>query len=114
MNNRLANEQKAVYKYDWDFGQLGALSGMFLATPARVKAAIGRSFDFGAVFGPRTYATGTIGPRDIELVSDDPADIAVSERLIGKDDICGLNPLMYWEDDWQSSSADVEHCSPHV
>jgi hypothetical protein len=93
------NEQKALYRYDWDFGQLGRLSGMFLAPPSQVEAAIGKGFDFGTVFGPRTYATGTIGLRDIELVSDDPADIAVLERLIGKDDIYGLNPLKRLEDD---------------
>jgi hypothetical protein len=93
------SEPKALYRYDWDFGQLGALGGRFLAPSAQVEAVIGRSFDFGAVFGPRTYATGTIGPRDIELVSGAPVDIAVIERLIGKDEIYGLNPLKYLEDD---------------
>jgi hypothetical protein len=95
MSNRLAKERKATDKYDWDFGQLGTLSGMFLAPPAQVEAAIGKGFHFGAVFGPRTYAAGTIGLRDIELISDDPADIALLERLIGRDDIYGPNPLKY-------------------
>jgi hypothetical protein len=34
---RRLGEQKAHYKYDWDFGQLGRLSGMFLPLPAQVE-----------------------------------------------------------------------------
>jgi hypothetical protein len=93
------SEQKALYKYEWDFGRLGTLSRLFLARPSQVAAAIGKSFDFGEVFGKHSRVIGAIGPGDIELVSDDPADIAVIEHLIGKDDISGRNPLKYLQED---------------
>lgn len=86
-------EQKALYKYDWDFGRMGKLSGLFLALPSQVKAAVGQTFDFGEALGKHSEITGEIESDDLKLVSDDPADVAVIERLFSKDNICGHNPL---------------------
>lgn len=87
------SEQKGLYKYKWDFGRMGRLEGLFLALPSEVQSAIGKEFDFGEALGKHSEIEGEIEPDDLKLVTDDPGDVAVIERLFGQDNICGRNPL---------------------
>lgn len=98
------NEQKALYKYDWDFGRMGKLSGLFLALPSQVEAAIGKTFYFGEVLGKHSEIAGTIDPGDIELVTVQADDVQIFERLFLKDDISGRNPLKYLRGDYECES----------
>lgn len=112
------SETKALYRYDFDFGRMGKLSGLFLAEPSKVKAAIGKTFDFGEALGKHSEIYGTIEGDDLKLVTDNPAEIEVVERLFGKDDICGRNPLKYLRGDYEcegcgccyDSEEEAENC----
>lgn len=105
------SEQKALYKYGWDFGRMGTLSGLFLALPSKAEAAIGKTVKFGEVLGKHSEIECEIEPDDLKLVSSNPADIEVFERLFGRDDICGLNPLEYLQGDYECEGCGERHDS---
>ena len=105
------SEQKGLYKYNWDFGRMGKLGGLFLAPPLEVEAAIGKNFNFGEALGKHSEVKGRIEHGDIELVTIVPADIEVFERLFLKDEICGRNPLKSLVGDYECEGCGADYDS---
>jgi hypothetical protein len=83
---------KAIYKFYWDCGRQGYLSGIFVADKNEVENAIGQRLYFGEVLGKHSEVYGELEASDLEMVSDSPSDIEVFERL---DLTSGRNPLNY-------------------
>lgn len=89
---------KKVYKFYWDCGRAGDVQGIFVADSDEVDRAIGRGVDFGEVLGKHSQVYGTLDREDLTVVADDPHDVELVEKIIGKG--FGHNPLEnLYEDD---------------
>lgn len=87
---------KCIYKFSEQCGRMGSLDGVFIATPARVKKAMGRTAHFGEVLGKHSDISVVLGDDNVTLASDDPAAVKVVSDL----DLCtGFNPLDYLGED---------------
>lgn len=82
---------RGIYRFHWDCGRGGALSGLFIATAEEVASAIGKTAYFGEVLGKHSDVRGKIEEGEIVLISDAEADIEVFERLKLTS---GHNPLL--------------------
>ena len=82
-----------LYKFYWDCGRQGSLSGIFTATEEAVKGLIGKYVYFGEVLGKHSEVEGPIEDGEIVEVTDDQAFIARAKEydLIPT----GFNPLDY-------------------
>ena len=88
---------KRLYKFHWDCGRMGALTGVFVATPAEVQAAIGLEVDFGEALGKHSEIFGPLDAEDVTEITGSPEAIRVfEEHLAGS---VGWNPLRHLQDD---------------
>lgn len=89
---------KAIYKFHFNCGRMGDLHGLFIAEMVKVSdlVASGREVHFGEVLGKHSDISGPIEGTDLTLLSADPADIAVFERLNAS---VGFNPFDYIEEE---------------
>lgn len=89
----MANE-KAVFKFNADFGRQGDLTGLFIATKEQVETLIESGIEvyFGEVLGKHSEIYGSIEQKEISLVSDNPEVIKVIEDF---DLTSGYNPFDY-------------------
>lgn len=85
-----------IYRFYWDCGRNGDLSGIFIADADAVEKIQGKEVYFGEVLGKHSDIHGTIDPGEITLVSDKPSDVEVFARL-GLDN--GYNPFSYLGED---------------
>ena len=85
---------KGIYKFHWYCGRQGDLNGLFLADSDVIEKSIGKHVYFGEVLGKHSEVEGTLDSGDVSLVSDDPNDVAVFERLKLS---TGFNPLSYMD-----------------
>lgn len=84
---------KGLYKFHWDCGRMGEVSGAFVAEAEAVAAALGAEIYLGEVLGKHSEIYGTLDPEDITLVTEDPAALeALGEFSVG------INPLVYLEE----------------
>lgn len=79
-----------VYKFEWDCGRMGELSGIFVADSEDVKNAIGKRVYFGEVLGKHSDIYGTIEEGEIFLLTEDPEAIKIFEQYAFA---TGYNPL---------------------
>lgn len=85
-----------IYKFYWDCGRQGDLSGVFVASADDVAKIQGKHVHFGEVLGKHSDVYGTIDAGDITLASDNPEFVAMFLDLdLGN----GYNPFSYWEQD---------------
>lgn len=92
---------KAIYKFHFDCGRMGTLTGVFIEDPARVKKLIESQDEiyFGEVLGKHSEIAGPLSEEDVTLVSDDPKAIEIIESL---DLETGFNPVqtyIEWKED---------------
>lgn len=85
---------EGIYRFYWDCGRNGHLSGIFLATADEVEDLIGREVHFGEVLGKHSDVYGTIEDGEITLVTTDPAAVAVFRKFDLSE---GYNPFSYSE-----------------
>jgi hypothetical protein len=86
-------EKNALWKFYWDCGRQGSLSGVFVATKAEVETSIGRSVYFDEVLGKHSEVQGKLDAKDVTLLTDDEAFTA--KALEYKIVPTGWNPLEY-------------------
>lgn len=85
-----AADGRCIYRFHHWFGDMGDLSGVFLARPEDVAAAMGRIAYFGEVLGEHSDAWCYLNPENVTLVSDSPEAVRVV-AAIGL--VSGYNPL---------------------
>lgn len=83
---------KKVYKFHWDCGRSGNISSVFVADSTDVENAIGKDIYFGEVLGKHSEIYGTLDAGDLKVLTEEPSDVALIERLKLS---TGLNPLNY-------------------
>jgi len=88
---------KALYKFHWDCGRMGGISGLFVADTVEIDRALGEEVYFGQVLGKHSEIFGTLDPEDIQVATDDQEFIAKLVEIFGSPLISGLNPLHYME-----------------
>jgi hypothetical protein len=86
---------KGIYKFYWDCGRMGYVSGVFVASAEEVAEVIGKHVDFGEALGKHSQVHGTLEEGEITLLSDKPEDIEVFERLNLEN---GCNPITTYAD----------------
>lgn len=87
---------KKLYKFFWDCGRQGDLTGTFVATTEEVDKAIGKAVYFGEVLGKHSEIYGTLDEKDLKVLTDDQDFIEKFEKLVGN---VGRNPLKYLRDE---------------
>jgi hypothetical protein len=92
-----------VYKWYADFGRMGHLEGLFVATEAAVKAAIGQRAYFGEVLGKHSEIYGELEEAEFTVLSEDPAVVAFAQEH----GPFGRNPLDY-------VTIECEECGGHM
>ena len=87
------NDQ-AVYKLNVDCGRQGELTGLFIAKKSHVKILLEQKLEvyFGEVLGKHSEIFGSIDPKEIMFVSDNPEVIKV---IKDNDLIIGYNPFEF-------------------
>lgn len=69
---------------------MGQLDGIFVAECWQITASVGKNVYFGEVLGKHSDISGTLEEGEVELISDNPSDVEVFERL---DLATGYNPI---------------------
>ena len=84
---------KNLYQFHWDCGRMGSILGIFAATEAEIKAALGKSLYFGEVLGKHSDIRGVLEEKDITLLTGDQEFIrkAIEYKLVPT----GHSPLNY-------------------
>jgi hypothetical protein len=91
--------QQGVYRFFWDCGRAGDISGIFLSTRDDVANLVGKEIYFGEVLGKHSEVAGTIGETDIKLVTEEPIAVAA---FMEHNFASGYNPFDYYEGDYES------------
>lgn len=86
---------KKLYRFYWDCGRMGDVTGVFIAEAAQVAKAIGQEAYFGEILGKHSEVSGTLEADHFEVLTDDQEFIKKFEEY-GLDGT-GYNPLDYIE-----------------
>lgn len=81
---------KGIYKFYWDYGRNGEVSGVFVAEDTEVEEIIGNEVYFGEILGKHSEVYGTVTSEDITLISDNPEFVKMFKEHIGT---IGYNPI---------------------
>ena len=81
-----------LYKFYWDCGRMGHLSGIFVADDEAVKEVIGKEIYFGEVLGKHSEIFGYLDEKDLTVLTDDQVFI---KKFLELDCECGRNPINY-------------------
>jgi hypothetical protein len=86
--------EKGIYRLNFDCGRNGVLTGIFIANKEYVKVLIENKIVvyFGEVLGKHSEVYGPIDESEITLVSDNPEAIKIIEDLGLQN---GYNPFHY-------------------
>ena len=92
--NKQMDDIRGVYKFYWDCGRQGDLSGVFVATRQQIKNIIGKDVSFGEVLGKHSEIYGVLEEVDITLLTEEPIAVRNFEDFGFEN---GYNPLHYIE-----------------
>lgn len=82
----------AIYKFYWDWGRMGDVTGVFTASKEEIKKALGKRIYFGEILGKHSEIYGFLEEKDLTMVTDDKKVVALfSEYGLAS----GYNPLQY-------------------
>lgn len=87
--------KKGIYRFYWDCGRMGDVSGVFVATDKQVKDIQGKHIYFGEILGKHSEVYGDISDKDITLLTDDKTAVEVVDKY---DLSNGYNPFEYLEE----------------
>lgn len=84
---------KVLYRFRWDCGRMGSVTGMFTATESQLQAEFGEDVYFGEILGKHSEVCGALNRGDITVLTQDQDFIAKAEEygLVPT----GYNPLEY-------------------
>ena len=88
---------KKLYKFSWDCGRMGVLTGLFIAEESEIDALVGKHIYFGEVLGKHSEISGKLEAGDLEVKSDDQDFINKLIKIMGDGTISGFNPLDYYD-----------------
>ncbi len=83
---------KKLYKFHWDCGRQGDVTGIFVAEEKEIRDNIGAEIDFGEILGKHSEIYGELNEEDLIVLTDDPEFIEKFEKLKCSS---GYNPLQY-------------------
>lgn len=86
-----------LYRFHWDCGRMGDVTGIFVADEAKVVEAIGKCVYFGEILGKHSEVQGTLTSDDLTVLTGD-ADFIAKAKAYGLVP-SGYNPLAYMGDD---------------
>lgn len=86
---------KTAYRFLWDVRRMGVVEGVFIADSSEVDACLGKRVYFGEILGKHSEIYGTLGKEDLAVLTQDPGEIELIERLKLTS---GYNPLDYIEE----------------
>jgi hypothetical protein len=84
---------KGIYRFYFDCGRMGELSGIFVADDTVIAAAIGKEVRFGEALGKHSEVEGELSEDDIKLLTDNPQAVEMFEVYKLQ---TGYNPLDYF------------------
>lgn len=86
--------EKAVYKFHFDCGRMGELTGLFVESKQKIDWLIKSKLEvyFGEVLGKHSEIFDPVNESDFTMVSDDPKVISIIEE---NDLSNGFNPFDY-------------------
>lgn len=87
---------KCLYRFNLDYGRMGSLTGLFVASPEKIKNLIGKEVYFGEVLGKHSDVFSIMEESDFKLLTDDQDFIS---KFIQFDCESGINPFHYMEDE---------------
>ena len=71
---------KAIFKFKWDCGRSGYLTGLFVESREIVAATVGKGVYFGEVLGKHSEVYGTIAEGEIIEVTPDSEMVELFEE----------------------------------
>jgi len=86
---------EGFYKFEFDCGRMGELTGTFFADNSDVSKIIGKDVYFGEVLGKHSEVYGTIDEGEITLITDDPKIVKILKDSKAS---VGFNPFDYLEE----------------
>ena len=91
-------DQATIYRFYFDYGRMGYLSGLFVATPRKISKAYGLRMSFGEALGKHSEVSGEFGPENVSLVEQRPEFVNwFRETVEGS----GYDPLEdLYDEDW--------------
>jgi hypothetical protein len=96
---------KAIYNFYADYGRSGSIDGTFVADVAKMDLLIESKIQvyYGDILGKHSEVYGPVEQSEITLKSNDPAEVALFEKLKLSS---GVNPFEHLEDseDWEYMS----------
>lgn len=83
---------KKIYEYSMDCGRMGSVDGTFVASKAKIDAAIGKKLYFGEILGKYSEITGVLKESDLKILPVPAAFVELFTKHVGN---TGYNPLDY-------------------
>lgn len=83
---------RKLYRFHWDCGRMGDVTGIFVEDEAVIEKAIGREVSFGEILGKHSDVNGTLDVKDITMICEDQPFIRTFEDLRCQS---GYNPINY-------------------
>lgn len=87
----------ALFKFEWNCGRCGTLTGIFESDKETVAKLIGREVYFGEVLGKHSEVQGEIKQDEIRCLTEDE-DFILKAKELGLVPM-GINPLEYLKDE---------------
>lgn len=85
---------KKLYRFFWECGRQGDVTGMFIAEEKDIKNIIGEEVYFGEILGKHSEIHGTIEEGEMTEIKVSDITLKEMEEVLGSD-ISGYNPLHY-------------------
>jgi len=82
---------KILYKFHWDCGRQGSISGIFISTKDIILKNLGKRLYFSEPFGKHSEIYGVLEENDLTILTEDQDFIEKLEKYVGKS--FGDNPL---------------------
>lgn len=71
--------EKALYRFTLNWGRMGVLTSLFVASEEQIKDLIGKEVYFGEALGKHSEVIDTVTPEMIEMVSDSEELVSLFE-----------------------------------
>lgn len=91
-------DNKYLWKFYWDCGRMGEVSGLFVATEDEINKSIGKEVYFGEILGKHSEVCGTLDREDLEKINLDSVSTERVAEFLG-DTWSGYNPLKYIDEE---------------